>query len=324
LLDYTIRRVLLLLPTLIFGSMILFLSLNLLPPQDFVERHLVSTTAEVLANDPGLLDRQRKELGIYGPLPERYLKWASGFVTGDWGKSLVTHRPIVEELKNRIPVSFEISFIALFFTWTISFPLGVLAAVNQDKFADYFLRTGAYALDAIPSFVLGVFLLTYMAVQFNWAPPVTYSYIWEDPIRHARIMLLPIMVIAVTSSGNLIRFTRTFLLEVMRQDYIRTARSKGLAERTVLTRHAMRNIALPFITIIGNQIPALLTSGAIIENLFSIPGMGRYLVGAAGQLDYPVVMTTTMFFAIIVLSTQLITDLSYAWADPRVSYKRGS
>jgi peptide/nickel transport system permease protein len=251
------------------------------------------------------------------------VRWASGFVTGNWGRSLVSHRPIFDELKNRIPVSFEISFIGLFFTWTISFPLGVFAAVCQDKWPDYALRTGAYALDALPSFVMAILLLTYLAVYFNWAPPVTYSYIWEDPIRHAKIMFLPTFIIAVTSSGNLIRFTRTFLLETMRQDYIRTARSKGLPERTVLTRHALRNIALPFITIIGNSLPQLLTSGAIIENLFSLPGMGRYLVQAASSLDYPVVMTCTMFFATIVLTTQLLTDLSYAWADPRVSYSKG-
>jgi peptide/nickel transport system permease protein len=166
-------------------------------------------------------------------------------------------------------------------------------------------------------------LLTYLAVYFNWAPPVTYDYFWDDPISHIRIMLLPTFLIGLNASGNLIRFTRTFLLETMRQDYIRTARSKGLPERTVLMRHALRNIALPFITIIGAQLPQLLTSGAIIENLFSLPGMGRYLVAAASGLDYPVVMTTTMFFASIILMTQLITDLSYAWADPRVSYSKG-
>jgi peptide/nickel transport system permease protein len=199
----------------------------------------------------------------------------------------------------------------------------VFAAVCQDKWPDYVLRTGAYALDAIPSFVLAILLLTYLAVYFNWAPPVTYAYFWDDPISHIRIMYLPTLLVGLNASGNLVRFTRTFLLETMRQDYIRTARSKGLPERTVLLRHALRNIALPFITIIGGSLPGLLTSSAIIENLFSLPGMGRYLVAAAASLDYPVVMTTTMFFATIVLVTQLITDLSYAWADPRVSYAKG-
>lgn len=323
-LDYTIRRVALLVPTVIVGSVILFLALRLLPPKDFVEQHFIANSPDLVLSDPGLLDRQRKELGIYGPLHEQYFRWMSGFITGDWGKSLVSQRPISEELVHRIPVSFELSFIGLFFTWVISFPLGVIAAVRQDRPADYVLRTSAYALDALPSFVLGIFLLTFLAVNFRWAPPLTYSNLWDDPIRHAGIMLLPTLVIAVSSSGDLIRLTRTFLLEVLRQDYIRTARSKGLPEHTVLLRHAMRNIALPFITIIGFQLPLLLTSSVILENLFSLPGMGRYLVSAAASLDYPVVMTTTMFFGIVILVTQLITDLSYAWLDPRVSYAKGA
>jgi peptide/nickel transport system permease protein len=318
-LDYAIRRVLLLIPTLLVGSALLFTVINVLPPRDAIELRIGE---ERLAEDPGLADAQRKALGIYGPLHERYFRWLTGFVTGDWGRSLVSQRSIFDELKNRIPVSMEISFIGLFFTWTISFPLGIFAAIAQDRWPDYVLRTGAYALDALPSFVLAILLLTYLAVGFNWAPPVTYSYLWDNPMRHINIMLLPTLVIGVTSSGNLIRLTRTFLLEIMRQDYVRTARSKGLPEQTVLVRHALRNIALPFITVSGAQIPGLLTSSAIIENLFSLPGMGRYLVAAAQALDYPVVMTTTMFFATIILTTQLIVDLSYAWADPRVSYGR--
>lgn len=319
-LDYAVRRILLLFPTLLAGSLVLFVALKTLPPQDAIELRL---GPDVVRADPGLADAQRRALGIYGPLHEQYFRWATGFLTGDWGRSLTTGQPIFNELRYRIPVSVEISLIGLFFTWAISFPLGVFAAVYQDRMPDYVLRTGAYALDALPSFVLGILLLTYLAVYYNWAPPVDYSYIWDNPVRHLQIMILPALVIGITSSGNLIRFTRTFLLEVMRQDYIRTARSKGLPERTVLLRHALRNIALPFITIIGAQIPLLLTSSAIIENLFSLPGMGRYLVQAAATLDYPVVMTTSMFFAIIILVTRLITDLSYAWADPRVSYAKG-
>jgi peptide/nickel transport system permease protein len=180
----------------------------------------------------------------------------------------------------------------------------------------------AYALDSLPSFVLAIFLLTFLATQFGWAPPVSYSYAWENPARHLQIMILPALIVSIAASGNLVRLARTFFLEVIRQDYIRTARSKGLAERTILTRHALRNVSLPFVTILGAEIPALLTSSAIIENLFSLPGMGRYLVTASQKLDYPVVMTTTMLFAIIALTANLITDLSYAWLDPRVSYGR--
>lgn len=308
-------------PTLLIGSVVLFLVLKLLPPEDAIE---IRIDPELRLEDPEIVEVQRREAGIYGPLHEQYFRWVSGFVTGDFGNSLISRRPIQDELKNRIPVSLELSFIGLMFTWGISFPLGVWAAVKQDKFPDYFLRTGAYALDALPSFVLGIFLLTYLAVSFNWAPPVNFIYFWDDPIAHLRMMILPTIIVGLSSTGNLIRLTRTFFLEVMRQDYIRTARSKGLSEQTVLLRHALRNVAIPFITIIGTSIPLLLTSSAIIESLFSLPGMGRYLVRASADLDYPVVMTTTMFFAIIVVLTQLITDLSYAWVDPRVTYRRGS
>ena len=315
--DYALKRILLIIPTLLIGSALLFFSMRTLPPRDAVELKIGD---EALFYDPGLADIEREKLGIHGPLHEQYFRWITGFVTGDWGKSLASYQPIFGELKNRIPVSFELSFVALAITWLVSFPLGIYAAVGQDRFPDYVLRTIAYAIDALPSFVIAILLPTYLAVYFNWAPPVSYTYIWDDPLEHLRIMILPTLVVGLGASGTLLRYTRAFMLEVLRQDYIRTARSKGLSERTVLMRHALRNVALPFITFFGNTVPLLLTSSAIIETLFSLPGMGRYLVDAAVGLDYSVVMTTTMFYAIIIMSTQLVTDLSYAWLDPRVSY----
>lgn len=318
-LDYAIRRVLLLILTLVVGSIVLFVSLKTLPPRDAVE---VKLGPDIIRDDPQLVEDYRRMLGIYGPLHEQYLRWAVGFLTGNWGKSMMTERPIFQELKSRIPVSMELSFIGLLVTWLISFPLGVWAAIRQDSVTDYIVRIVAYTLDALPSFVLAILLLTFLAVNFQWAPPVSYTRIWADPISHLQIMALPAFLTAATSVGGLMRYSRAFFLEVLRQDYIRTARSKGLSERTVILRHAVRNVALPFLTIAGAQVPLLLTSSAIIETLFSLPGMGRYLVTAAFTLDYPVVMTTTMFFGVIVLTTQLIVDLSYAWVDPRVSYAR--
>lgn len=317
--DYAMKRVLLIIPTLILGSALLFVSLRTLPPRDAVELKIGD---EALFHDPQLADIEREKLGIHGPLHEQYFRWITGFVTGDWGRSLSTYQPISEELKNRIPVSFELSLVALMITWAVSFPLGIYAAVGQDKFPDYFLRTIAYAIDALPSFVIAILLLTYLAVYLDWAPPVSYVYLWDDPVGHFEVMLLPFIVVGIGASGTLLRYTRAFMLEVLRQDYIRTARSKGLSERTVLTRHALRNVALPFITFFGNTIPLLLTSSAIIESLFSLPGMGRYLVQAARGLDYTVVMSTTMFYAIIIMVTQLLTDMSYAWLDPRINYDR--
>lgn len=317
--QYAFRRILLLIPTLVAMSIALFVVIRVLPPEDAVEREL----GEVRIDNPGAVDQLRKDLGLDGSLFKQYVSWLSGVVQGDFGKSIHTRRAITEELTFRVPVSFELSIIGLFFTWIISFPLGVASAVFQDKAPDYILRGGAYLLDSIPGFVIAILVLTYLAVYFNWAPPTTFSYAWEDPVRHFRIMILPTFIIGVGAVGNLIRFTRTFLLEVLRQDYIRTARAKGLPENTVLSRHALRNVALPFVTIVGGAIPGLLTSSVIIENLFNLPGMGRYLVGAAGNLDYPVIQTTTMFFAVITLASQLIVDLSYAWLDPRVSYSSG-
>jgi len=321
-LDYSIRRVILLLPTLILGSMVLFFSMRVLPVQDAADLQLASLDLQT-AEGEAQARILRRELGLDKPLWRTYVSWSSGFLTGDWGKSLHSKRPIAEELKNRIPVSMELSLIALFVTWVVSFPLGILSAVFQDRGPDYILRTGAYALDSIPTFVIALLLIAYLSVYAHWAPPPMFSYIWDDPVRHLKIIILPAVVIGVGASGNLIRFTRTFLLEVLRQDYIRTARSKGLPERTVMSRHALRNLAIPFVTIIGGSIPGLLSSSVVIETLFSLPGMGRYTVSAAGNLDYPVVMTTTMFFAIIGLTSLLITDLAYAWVDPRVSYARG-
>jgi peptide/nickel transport system permease protein len=317
--EYALRRVLLLIPTLVLMSMVLFVVIRVLPTQDAV----ALTIGEQRIENPDAIAKTRHALGLDGPLWKQYLRWGKGFVTGDLGKSIHSQRSIAQELKFRIPVSFELSLIGLVFTWGISFPLGVLSAVFQDRGPDYFLRGGAYFIDSIPSFVIAIFALTYLALYFNWAPPTTFSYLWDDPVRHIRIMLLPTALIAIGASGALIRFTRTFLLEVLRQDYIRTARAKGLPENTVMARHAMRNVALPFVTIIGGLIPTLLTSSVIIERLFNLPGMGRYLTDASVNLDYPVIMTTTMIFALITLVSTLLVDLSYAWLDPRVSYSSG-
>jgi len=217
-------------------------------------------------------------------------------------------------------VSLELSFIGLFFTWAVSFPLGLVCGAYHDRAPDYLLRCLAYFFDAVPGFVVAILVLTWLAVAFKWVPPLTFSYVWDDPVRHIKIMILPTFIIALGTSGALIRFTRTFMLEVLRQDYVRTARAKGLVGTAVLRRHILRNLAIPFVTVAGATVPTLITSSVIIEQLFNLPGMGRYLVLAATNLDYPVIQSTTMLFGLIVLASNLVTDLSYAWLDPRVSY----
>jgi len=314
---YAMRRILLVVPTLFALSVLLFVVIRVLPPDDAIELQL----DERARGDAQVKASLMQYFGLHQPLWRQYTDWAGGLLRGDLGISLNSRRPIRDELASRIPVSFELSLIGLFVTWVVSFPLGVLSAVYQDRLPDYLLCTSAYLLDAIPSFVIATLVITYLAVYFTWAPPVKFTYLWDDPIGYLKIMLLPILIIGIGAAGNLVRFTRTFLLEVLRQDYVRSARAKGLSERTVLRRHALRNLALPFVTVIGATIPTLLTSSVIIERLFNLPGMGRYLVTAVSQLDYPVIQSTTMLFAVLILTSQLITDLSYTWLDPRVSYK---
>jgi len=274
------------------------------------------------ASDPRLKQDLARALGISGSIPRQYLEWLADAVRGDFGKSLHTRRPILDDLKRRIPVSFELSLIGLFFTWAISFPLGIISAVYQDRLPDYVLRGGAYLINAIPTFAIAILAITYLALEFDYAPPTTFAYLWDDPIDHLRIMLLPTLLIGIGASGALIRFTRTILLEVLRQDYIRTARAKGLGSVVVMRRHALRNAAIPFVTVIGASVPGLLTSSVLLEQIFLLPGMGRYLVEASARLDYPVIQATTMMFTVIALTADLIVDCSYALLDPRIQYRR--
>jgi peptide/nickel transport system permease protein len=313
---YAARRLLLIAPTLLALSVLLFIAVRVLPPNDPIDIQL----GDQSRGDPALKHDLLHYYGLDGPLWQQYLRWLGGFVHGDLGKSLHTKQSVAGELKNRIPVSLELSFIGLFFTWVVSFPIGLICGIYHDRAPDYLLRCFAYFLDAVPGFVIAILALTYLAVYFKWVPPLTFSYAWDDLGRHLKIMILPTLIIALGTSGVLIRFTRTFLLEALRQDYVRTARAKGLLEATVLRRHIIRNLAIPFVTVIGATIPTLITSSVIIEQLFNLPGMGRYLVLAATNLDYPVIQSTTMLFGLIVLASNLITDLSYAWLDPRVSY----
>ena len=299
-------------------SVVLFVVIRVLPPQDAVDQ-IVSYYG---ATDPALKEDLSKALGLQGSMVGQYFAWLGGVLRGDLGQSLHTRRPIVDDLTWRVPISFELSLIGLLFTWLISFPLGILSAVFQDRLPDYLLRGSAYLIDSIPTFAIAILLITYLAVEFNYAPPPKFTYPWDDFGNHVRIMILPTLLIGIGASGNLVRFTRTILLEVLRQDYIRTARAKGLRESGVLRRHALRNVAIPFLTIIGAAVPGLLTSSVLLEQIFMLPGMGRYLVEAAQRLDYPVIMATTMMFTLIALTADIIVDCSYALVDPRISYRR--
>jgi peptide/nickel transport system permease protein len=219
-----------------------------------------------------------------------------------------------------VPVSFELGLWGQFAALMVAVPLGVFAAVRQDKWPDYGLRSLAILLAAVPSFWIAILALTFGSIWFNWAPPIHFKSLTEDPVAHFQIMLAPALIIGLTPSGGLLRLVRTQMLEVLRQDYVRTARSKGLSESAVLYKHALRNALIPVVTVVGTGLPNIIAGTIIFEQIFVLPGMGQYLLLAINQLDYPVIMSLTMVFATLLLVAVVIVDISYALLDPRIRF----
>jgi peptide/nickel transport system permease protein len=220
-----------------------------------------------------------------------------------------------------VPVSFELGIWGQMTAVIISVPLGVFAALKQDRFPDYGLRSIAILLNAVPGFWIAVLIITFGSIWFNWAPPITFKYLWEDPVQHLKIMMVPALIIGLTPSGGLLRLVRTQMLEVLRQDYIRTAHAKGLSQGTVLYKHALRNALIPVVTVIGVGLPNIIAGTVIFEQIFIIPGMGRYLVDAVNNLDYPVIQGLNLVFASLLMFSVLLVDISYAFLDPRIRYR---
>jgi len=231
---------------------------------------------------------------------------------------MYSHRAVSKEIKSRIAVSFELGSIGLLSGLFFSIPMGIAAALYQDRWPDYILRTFAILMGAIPGFWIAIMIITFGSLWFNWAPPIKFQYLTDDPVAHIKIMLLPALLVGLTPSAGLVRLVRTQMLEVMRQDYIRTAQAKGLRQRTVIIRHALRNSLIPVVTIIGLMLPMLIAGTAIYESIFSLPGMGQYLVSSVSKLDYPVIQSTNFIFATLMVASNLLVDLSYPLLDPRI------
>ena len=323
---YIVQRILLTIPTIILVTILTFVGLRVALPADVIDLII----GEYGRTDEGLRKRLEEELGLSNSIPEQYAKWVGfawfwgddrGVLQGNLGESLHSGRSVVSELKRRVPVSFELGVWGQATAIAISVPMGVWAALRQDKLPDYGLRTIAIMLNAVPGFWIAVLIITFGSIWFNWAPPIQFKYIYEDPIAHLKIMLLPALIIGLTPSGGLLRLVRTQMLEVLRQDYIRTAHAKGLGSTTVLYKHALRNALIPVVTVIGVGLPNLISGTVIFESIFIIPGMGRYLVDAVNNLDYPVIQGLNLVFATLLMFAVLLVDVSYAFLDPRIRYR---
>ncbi len=323
---YVLQRLILTIPTVILVTILTFVALRVLLPADVIDLII----GEYGRNDPGLRKNLEKELGLSGSLPEQYAVWVGaawfwgedrGVLEGNLGKSLHSGRSVLSELKRRVPVSFELGVWGQTSAILVAVPLGVWAALRQDKAPDYFFRSLAIMLNAVPGFWIAVLVITFGSIWFNWAPPITFKYLTEDPIAHLKIMMLPALIIGLTPSGGLLRLVRTQMLEVLRQDYIRTAHAKGLSQTTVLYKHALRNALIPVVTVIGVGLPNIIAGTVIFEQIFIIPGMGRYLVDAVNNLDYPVIQGLNLVFAGLLMLSVLLVDISYAFLDPRIRYR---
>ena len=250
----------------------------------------------------------------------QYFDWVWGVVRGDWGTSLRTDTPVLEEIKNRFPLTFEMATLTVLMSILIAVPLGIIMAVRQDTWIDYSARLFSIGGLAMPNFWLGTLTLLFMVIWFGWIPPLGYTHFWDDPWTNIQQVIWGALALAYLFAAIISRMTRSTLLEVLRQDYIRTALAKGLRERTVVVRHALKNAILPVVTIIGIQYAALIGGTVIMERIWNLPGLGTSLIDSINFRDFPVVQGLVLVFAVIILFANLIVDLMYAWLDPRVRY----
>jgi peptide/nickel transport system permease protein len=312
---YVIRRILALIPTLFFASLIVFIIIRLMPGNII---DLMLTQNDVSASKQ-TREQLEAALGLDKPIYIQYFRWAGALVfQGSLGNSLWTSTPVMDDILHRLPVTFELGLMALVFAMIVGIPVGVYAALRQDSMGDYALRTISILLLAIPGFWTGTLVMVFPAIWWGWSPSVRFIQFSQDPAGHLLQLLIPAIILGKAFAAVIMRFTRTLMLEVLRQDYIRTAKAKGLATGTIVMRHALRNALIPVVTVIGLQAPLLFSGAVIVEQIFVIPGMGLLLIEGVNSRDYPTIIGVTLVFGVAVMFINLFVDLSYGWLDPKV------
>jgi peptide/nickel transport system permease protein len=320
---YIIRRLALIVPTLLLVSIIIFFTVRFIPGN--VIELMVQEAGPEAAGSPedqeAMLEAMRQKLGLDIPIHIQYGRWMRDIILhGNLGKSLWTGRSATQIIVERLPVSFELGLLAILIGLLIAIPVGVYSAIRQDTVGDYIGRSFAIACIALPSFWIGTIVMVYPSVWWGWTPPVQYIPFIENPAGNLRQFILPAFIVGMVMSGQTMRMSRTMMLEVLRQDYIRTAWSKGLKERVVVFRHALKNAMIPVVTIVGLQLPILIGGSVVIEQIFCLPGLGILLLEVLNTRDYLVLSGLNLFMATVVLISILLTDLTYGFLDPRVHY----
>ncbi len=315
---YLTRRLLLILPTLFILSILVFLSVRFIPGD------VIDIMASRMGSAGGEVDREALErmLGLDVPVYLQYGRWIGGILLrGTLGESLMGGWRIEERLFDRLPVTLELGVLAILIGLVIALPVGIYSAIRQDTAADYAGRSIAIIGLATPNFWLALMVMIYPAIWWGWSPPMELIPFTEDPLGNLGMFLIPSLILGTASAAATMRMTRTMMLEVLRQDYIRTAWSKGLKERVVIIRHTIKNALIPVVSLIGLQLPLLVGGAVIMENIFNLPGIGRLLLKALEVRDYPVVSGVNLFFATGVVLFNLLIDLIYPYLDPRVRYE---
>jgi peptide/nickel transport system permease protein len=312
--EYFLKRVLLMVPTLFLVTVFVFLLMHLRSGDvviQMLEGYAYADTVETL----------RHELGLDKPLHEQYLAWMGGVLRGDLGRSLWTKESILMEFARRFPVTLELTLLTIIISVAFGIGVGILSAIRQETWIDYIGRVVAILALAMPVFWLAILVVVIPSIYWRWTPLWTYVTLTADPLENLKILIFPALVFGMSRAGPIMRIMRSSMLEVQRQDYIRTAWAKGLPERTVVFKHAIKNALIPVVSIIGLQIHFYLGGSVIIETIFRLPGMGSFFVEALIRLDYPVVQSVNLIGATFGLLLNLMVDFSYADLDPRIRYR---
>ena len=313
---YLIRRILLMVPTLLGAAILVFVLMRMIPGDIVTMRMGGQGGGSQEAIEVG-----RHKLGLDQPMWRQFVDWMYGIAKLDLGTSMWTGNPVSEEIAARFPLTMQVALMATFLAILLAIPLGTLAALKQDTWADYAVRIFSIAGLATPSFWLGIVMIIGFLVIFKWMPPITYTPLWQDPIANLSQLIWPALATGYRYSAVATRMTRSSVLEVLREDYIRTARAKGLVERLIVNRHALTNALLPVITVIGLEFAFLIGGLVVTEQVFNLNGMGLLFVKAVGQQDYTLVQGLVLVVVFISIFSNFVVDIIYAWLDPRIHYE---
>jgi peptide/nickel transport system permease protein len=311
--QYVVNRLLLFVPSIILVTFLVFGMVRVIPG-NIVDLMLQENASGYSANE------LRHRLGIDEPIPVQYWHWVTQLGRGDLGRSLWNNQPASRQMANAMPITFELGGLGLVLAIGIGLVVGTIAATRADTRVDYLFRSFSILGLSIPGFWLATLVILFPAIWWGITPSFSYIPFAEDPLGNLIQFMIPAAILGAERAAGYMRFTRTSMLEVLRRDYIRTARAKGLGETTLITRHALKNALIPVVTLVGLSVPTLLSGTVILESIFALPGMGQLTLRSITQRDYPVLQAIVLFYTVVVLTSNLIVDIAYGWLDPRIRY----